>query len=149
MMPYSHFFSAIIVARLLQLEPLVTQVFIIAAVIPDLDYIPGIIYKRNHREYPPHYFILWFLTMVVAMIFSSEILFIFSAGGLFHLLFDLIDWGMKPLQPFHGYESRGLLTIDETIKSQKDFFRAYYSNRTILLLEIMLVALSVLLVFLN
>ncbi|MHA2295407.1 MAG: metal-dependent hydrolase [Candidatus Hodarchaeales archaeon] len=145
MMPYSHFFSAFIIARLLQLEPSTAILFLVGSVVPDLDYIPAIMMHRNHREFIPHWLLFWFSGVVFIIVIGSEILVVFFIGGFFHLVLDLFDWGLKPFQPFHGFETRGFIVVDETFNTQKVFFQAYYQSKPIVLVELLLFLFSVVL----
>ncbi|MHA2295405.1 MAG: metal-dependent hydrolase [Candidatus Hodarchaeales archaeon] len=150
MMPYSHLLSAFIVARLLQLDPDTAILFLIGSIVPDLDFIPAIIMHRNHREFLPHWLLFWFFGLIFVVIIGSEILSVLFIGGLFHLVLDFLDWGLKPLQPFHGFETRGLIPIDETFNTQKVFFQAYYQSKLIVTIESLLLLFSaVLLLFPN
>lgn len=89
---------------------------------------------QNHRLFITHSILLYIILIILS--FSTHvILFWLFLGAFYHLCFDVFDWGI-PLIPFQTetYFTPHLLQVPPQL-DEIYFFKTYFSNKTINLLE--------------
>ncbi len=89
----------------------------------------------NHREFITHSFLFYFGLIILCLMSHIILLWVFL-GALYHLLFDLFDWGL-PIIPFkhNTYFTPHLLKVPSNLE-EVFFFKTYFSNKIISLAEI-------------
>ena len=103
MRPTGHFSTSIIAIGILYycnliLNPIYLFMFLIGNISIDFDIIfTQILKEKNHRRYLTHYLPFWVLISIIAY-FVNLLIFFFSIGICYHLLFDWFDWGL-PIIP--------------------------------------------------
>ncbi|MFX1285980.1 MAG: metal-dependent hydrolase [Promethearchaeota archaeon] len=148
MMPHVHLLLGITSVNILAYwgyDPSNLIWFVVGSIFPDIDYIFNlVIRKRSHRQLPTHFLLLYLLGVFGFGIWGLSPLFWFFLGALYHILVDVIDWEIYLLAPFSN-KSFSILNLDyEKISKQKafvNFFKYYYHNRKIILLEIFTIIL--------
>ena len=92
----------------------------------------------NHREFITHAIVLYIMLSIVCYIIHLDLIWLFL-GAFYHLCFDLFDWGL-PILPFKitTYVTPHLLTIPSNL-DEIYFFKTYFSNKAILISELMLI----------
>lgn len=122
--------------------------FLIGSIFLDGDYIIAkMVFKvENHRNFITHSTIFYFVLIFFTILLHSFLFWLF-AGSLFHLVFDVFDWGL-PLLP-NRFFTPHLLEVPVN-KKEIYFFQAYFENKIILSLELLfLVGFIFSLFFLN
>ena len=113
--------------------------FLLGSLLLDNDYhISKRIFKQaNHRDFITHSILFYLILIPLCFLGHLEIIWLFI-GAFFHLSFDLLDWGL-PLLPFrpNTYITPHLLTVPSQI-DEIYFFKTYFGNKIILLVEIVL-----------
>ncbi|MHA1448630.1 MAG: metal-dependent hydrolase [Candidatus Hodarchaeales archaeon] len=146
-MPYSHYFSALVIISILNTSSDYTTIFLIGAIAPDIDFAVTLFTKGNHRDLLTHSFFLWLILIIVGSITGFFQLTIFSTGALLHLLLDLVDWGLRPFQPFSKVKTTGFLTPKPEYITYKDFIKTYYRSKPVQIIDILLILSSVFFIF--
>ena len=112
------------------------QLYLIIGVIVliDFDFIFSNFAKdHNHRRLFTHSFIPYLILLPLGLIFI-EFLWV-GIAGLFHLLFDMLDWGIYPLTPkFKDEIFAGFLHVPKTEEKLKRcyFIKRYYARKALL-----------------
>lgn len=95
---------------------------------------------HNHRRLPTHSFVPYLIILPFGL-FLIELLWV-GIAGLFHVLLDLIDWGIYPLTPrFRNKIMGGFLFVpqvndgDDPLKKCY-FVNTYFGSKFIIFLEI-------------
>lgn len=156
MRPSAHFYSGLIfwfILFVLNLSNLEYDLifFITPVIILDLDYLGKFIFiEQNHRKYLTHSPTLWFVFLVGTYLIQFKILFWISLGFLFHVIIDIIDWGIFLIPIKNIKQTPHLLKVNKFMKTEKDFSIVYWNNKSILILELTLFLISVfILIFLT
>ena len=141
MRPSGHIHSAVITTFIIfKLNPSVDILsgacFIIGVMLLDADFILALsnLGPDNHREFISHNIFLYIILVPFAFLVNNY-LFWLIFGCLFHLLFDLFDWGL-PLRPT-TFVTPHILQVPEN-KQESYFFKTYFSNRLIQGFEIIM-----------
>ncbi|MHA2247336.1 MAG: metal-dependent hydrolase [Candidatus Hodarchaeales archaeon] len=132
--------------------------FILGSLFPDIDFIFNLLVKKNnHREYPTHFSVLYFLGAFLYLLWAfflgngSFFLFWFLIGALFHIFVDYADFGIYLLAPL-SKKSFSFLNLDHQKMLKKrsiaSFLQCYYQNRKIIALEIIVLLIWIFSLFL-
>ena len=95
---------------------------------------------HNHRRLPTHGFIPYLILLPFGFL-MIEILWV-SIAGMFHVLIDMIDWGIYPLTPkVKDKILGGFLYVPETDENSEPlkkcyFVNTYYGSKIIIALEV-------------
>ena len=127
--------------------------FLGGSVIIDIDVIFSMfIEEKNHRYYITHSFLFWVILIIIFLILRFTLTIFFDyflyliIGIIWHLLLDLIDWGL-PILPSKKVSRiyLGFLKEDANIEKNSSYFlKTYWSNKLILSIELLLFASSLL-----
>lgn len=145
-MPHIHFFIGIIISLSLEFELISAQavpLFIIGSIVPDIDIIPGIILKTNHRTFWSHYLTFYLALTLLSSIFIP-VIFWFFLGGTIHILTDIIDWEIYPLAPLSNFKVSIFNLNYNQISTSKNFLsyiKQYYSESKVVFTEICVIFL--------
>ena len=138
MLPHIHLILGIMIVNFLELNDLSSFFIILGSILPDLDLILGILWKRNHRTFISHYPLIWLSLSLIFVFLSLEIYWLFVAGFI-HLLVDVIDWEVYLLRPVTNFKW-SLFSLDPFVILQGKTFREkillYYQNRKIICTEL-------------
>ena len=109
--------------------------FLLGSLFLDVDYIisKNIFKIDNHRNFITHS-VLFYLFLILLTILTHSYFFWLFAGSLFHLFFDIFDWGL-PLHPYRFFTPH--LIDDPVNKKEKYFFKNYFENKIIYSLELL------------
>ncbi|MFX1507212.1 MAG: metal-dependent hydrolase [Promethearchaeota archaeon] len=156
MMPHVHLLIGLIGANIFVFtgaSPSYSYWFILGSILPDIDFIINMLLKRNsHRQLPTHFPFTYLLGALLLAISGSLILFWFFIGALIHTCLDVVDWEIYFLAPF----SKRPLTVfglnyEEMAREGKifGFFKRYYQEKQIIIIEILVFIVWILTCFLN
>lgn len=145
MRPTAHLHFSLIIVFLLEMYSTnflnIYAVFLVCgSVFIDGDILLKIFFKeRNHRRYVTHSILFWFILGVIFYLSKVYYLYFFTIGVMFHLLLDLVDWGL-PLIPHLPNQklTPHLLKRDDDENRKKAYINIYWKNKIILLIEIIL-----------
>ncbi|MHA1976994.1 MAG: zinc dependent phospholipase C family protein [Candidatus Hodarchaeales archaeon] len=139
-MPHIHLIISLILVNILHLDSYSNLLFIFGCIFPDVDFILGMLQKKNHRTYFPHYPLVWIFFSGLALLVKSNFYWFFL-GGIIHLISDLIDWEVFIFAPFSCY-SVSLLKLDpvEILNGERpvDFIKKYYQKQHIMIIEVLI-----------
>ncbi|MHA1785836.1 MAG: hypothetical protein ACTSX4_08960 [Candidatus Helarchaeota archaeon] len=122
------------------------------SVLIDIDFIFSKHVKdHNHRRLPTHSFIPYLIILPFG-IFMIELLWV-GIAGIFHVLLDILDWGIYPLTPsirnrvLGGFLFTPKRRDDEPPLKKCYFINTYYGSKLIIVMEIIafMAALSLIL----
>lgn len=90
----------------------------------------------NHREFLTHS-VLFYIILIILCLITHFVLFWLFLGALYHLFFDLLDWGL-PLIPFrhNTYFTPHLLEVPTKL-DEVYFFKTYFNNKIIFISELL------------
>lgn len=144
MRPSGHLHSTVIALALLyhfipSFSLLEGALFLAGAVLLDGDFIVSkkFFHMGNHRMFLTHS-MPFFVILILISLFTHFILLWLFLGALYHLSFDIFDWGI-PIVPFQAdtFFTPHILQVPPR-SDEKYFFQAYFGNNIIKLLEIVL-----------
>ena len=156
MRPTTHFHSSMFLLGIIYLSipefPWVLGIiFLASSVLIDLDtFLSSFLKEKNHRFYIFHSLLFWTLLSIIFLILRySTVEFFdyflaFCLGVIWHLLFDLIDWGL-PLLPLPKFQKSYLGILKEKNledKNKRFFLKKYWNNRVIVIIESLFFVLS-------
>ncbi len=156
MRPTTHFHSSMFLLGIIYLSipefPWVLGIiFLVSSVLIDLDtFFSSFLKEKNHRFYIFHSLLFWtFLSIIFLILRYSTVEFFdyflaFCLGGIWHLLFDLLDWGLPllPLQKFRKIYLGILKEQNLEEKSKLFFLKKYWNSKVIIIIESLFLALS-------
>ncbi len=150
-LPHIHLLIGMIIANYLELNDLAIF-FVIGSILPDLDWILGIVWKKNHREFATHYPMLWLVFSLIAVFFRLDIAWLFVAGFI-HLLVDVVDWEVYLLRPFSNFKW-SLFSLNPAIilqqdKTFKEQIVLYYQQKNIIYIELIVFGIFLFSIFLS
>jgi len=126
-------------------------IIISVSILIDFDFIFSKFAKdHNHRRLPTHGFIPYLILLPFGLI-MIEFLWI-GIAGIFHVLVDMIDWGIYPITPRLKDKILGgflfVPEIDENSEPLKKcyFVNTYYESKIIIALEIVYFSASFILI---
>lgn len=123
--------------------------FLFGSLVIDIDYtFRFVLEEENHRTYFSHYLPFWLSLILIFSLFQVRLGIFFTAGAIFHLLFDWFDWGL-PMVP-HTHNSPltpHLLKKPNKIMPESYYFSQYWKNPIIIGLEIALLIFAILTLF--
>jgi len=107
--------------------------FLIGAMLLDGDFFVSKFFFKipNHRNFITHAPLLYVILLPLTYLVNPILVWL-TCGAIFHLLFDVFDWGL-PLKPTTMVTPH-ILQVPP-ITEEKYFFKAYYSNKNILFIE--------------
>lgn len=119
-----------------QVDTLIGVFFLFGVMGLDADFILAkIVFKiQNHRDFITHNIFVYLILLPIAYSFNPY-LFWLILGAIYHLLFDLFDWGL-PLKPT-SIVTPHILIVPES-KEEVYFFKTYFNNIVIRFVEIVL-----------
>ena len=156
MRPTTHFHSSLFLLGIIYLNIpdfswILGTIFLAGSVLIDLDrFLSTFLKEKNHRHYVFHSLLFWiflsaiFLTLRYTTTEFFDYFLIFCLGAIWHLLFDLLDWGL-PVLPLKKFRKiyLGLLKEENLVdKSEYFFLKKYWSNKVIILIELLFFSLS-------
>ena len=113
--------------------------FLSGSLLLDGDFVvTKIIFKmKNHRDFITHSYLIYLILIILSYIFHLIFIWLFL-GALYHLCFDVFDWGL-PILPFNPdlYVTPHLLIVPSQLE-EVYFFKTYFRNKFIYFLEIFL-----------
>jgi len=151
MLPSAHYCSGVIIFSLMSMLGVIPKSFpyltlmIMLSVIIDLDFI----YSPMHRELLTHTLIFWGC-IVGAIITVWPHLWIIAPPIFFHLLLDMVDWGIAIFYPF-SRKKYGLKMVQAHLKKNmkpeggKVYIEAYISNPVMIVFELLIMSVSIIL----
>ena len=114
--------------------------FLSGALLLDGDFFVSkfLFHVANHRNFITHSVVFYLILIFLSFVSHSVFIWLFL-GALYHLCFDIFDWGI-PLVPFKTstFVTPHLLQVPAQL-DEINFFRTYFSNNIIKLVEIALV----------
>lgn len=156
MRPTTHFHSALFLLGIIYLNVpdfswILGLIFLAGSVLIDLDsLLSSFLKEKNHRFYVFHSLLFWILLSVIFLIlrYSTTEFFdyflYFSLGAIWHLVFDLLDWGL-PLLPVQKFRKTyfGILK-EENLEVRPEYFflKKYWSSKVMIFVELLFFALS-------
>ena len=139
-MPHIHLLIGIIFVNTLQIDSFSNMLLILGCVLPDADIFLGILQKKNHRTYFPHYPMVWIFLTSFSFLLKSNFYWFFL-GGFIHLMSDMIDWNVYIFAPFSNY-SVSFLNLDplEILEEPNpvNFIQNYYRKKQIIVIELII-----------
>ncbi|MGQ4913442.1 MAG: metal-dependent hydrolase [Candidatus Asgardarchaeia archaeon] len=146
MNPSAHMAIGIILSSILlwlfQIDTSIVFLIVLGSIMPDFDFIlSSHAPNKNHRMLVTHTPVFWLLMLCLSVFFQN---FFFLAGAaIIHILFDTIDWGVMVTYPFSKKLNSHLLPeppknilSKNMLQSQCWFFKTYFSNKLILMIEV-------------
>jgi hypothetical protein len=156
MRPTTHFHSALFLLGIIYLNVpdfswILGLIFLAGSVLIDLDsFLSAFLKEKNHRFYVFHSLLFWIFISVIFLIlrytttdFFDYFLY-FSLGAIWHLLFDLLDWGL-PLLPLPKFRKiyLGLLKEENLkVKIENFFLKKYWNSKVMIFVELLFFSLS-------
>jgi len=156
MRPTTHFHSSLFLLGIIYLSIpefswVLGIIFLAGSVLIDLDtFLSSVLKEKNHRLYIFHSLLFWIFMSIIFLVlrFSTleffDYFLAFCLGAIWHLLLDLIDWGL-PLLPLHKFRKSylGILKEKNLDDKSKDFFlKKYWNSKIIVIIESLFFALS-------
>ncbi|MHA1202356.1 MAG: metal-dependent hydrolase [Candidatus Heimdallarchaeaceae archaeon] len=156
MRPTTHFHSSLFLLGIIYFNVpnfswILGIVFLAGNVLIDLDsFLSPFLEEKNHRYYVFHSLLFWILLSVIFLIlrYSATEFFdyflYFSLGAIYHLLFDLLDWGL-PLLPLPKFRKIYLgILKEENIEDRSEYFflKKYWNSKVMIFVELLFFALS-------
>ncbi len=156
MRPTTHFHSSLFLLGIIYLSipefPWVLGIiFLASSVLIDLDtFLSTFLKEKNHRSYVFHSLLFWIFLSIIFLILRFSVteffdyFLTFCLGAIWHLLFDLIDWGL-PLLPLPKFRRSYLGILKEKNledKSKHFFLKKYWNSKVIVIIESLFFALS-------
>ncbi|MHA1464188.1 MAG: metal-dependent hydrolase [Candidatus Heimdallarchaeaceae archaeon] len=156
MRPTAHFHSSLFLLGIIYINVpefswLLGIIFLAGSVLIDLDRFLSLFLKeKNHRFYIFHSLLFWIFLAIIFLIlrYTSTEFFdyflYFSLGAIWHLLFDLLDWGL-PLLPLSNFRKiyLGILKGENLEDKPENFFlKKYWYSRVMIFIELLFFALS-------
>jgi hypothetical protein len=156
MRPTTHFHSALFLLGIIYLNVpdfswILGLIFLAGSVLIDLDsFLSAFLKEKNHRFYVFHSLLFWTIISTIFLIlryttteFFDYFLY-FSLGAIWHLIFDLLDWGL-PLLPLPKFRKIYLGILKEEnleVKPENFFLKKYWNSKVILFVELLFFSLS-------
>ncbi len=156
MRPTAHFHSSLFLLGIIYLNipdfPWILGInFLAGSVLIDLDsFLSTFLKEKNHRFYIFHSLLFWvFLSAIFLILRYTTTEFIdyflyFGLGAIYHLLFDLLDWGL-PLLPLPKYRKIYLGMLKEEnleVRTKYFFLKKYWFSRVMIFIELLFFSLS-------
>lgn len=156
MRPTTHFHSALFLLGIIYLNVpdfswILGLIFLAGSVLIDLDsLLSSFLKEKNHRFYVFHSLLFWILLSVIFLIlrYSTTEFFdyflYFSLGAIWHLVFDLLDWGLPllPVQKFRKIYFGILKEENLEVRPEYFFLKKYWSSKVMIFVELLFFALS-------
>lgn len=151
MLPSAHYYSGVIILSLMSMLGVIPKSFpylalmITLSVIVDSDFI----YSPMHRELLTHTLVFWGCIVGVVIAVWPH-LWIIAPPILFHLLLDMVDWGIAIFYPF-SRKKYGLKIVQAYLKEnmkqedRKVYIKAYINNPVMILFELIIMSISIIL----
>lgn len=151
MLPHIHFLIGIILVNYLELNDLSSFLVILGSILPDLDMILGILWKKNHRNFISHYPMVWLFSSLFFAFLGLDVYWLFMAGFI-HLLVDAIDWEVYLLKPFSNLKF-SIFSLDPFVilqgKTFKEQIVLYYQQKKIICTELIVFGMLLFSIFLS
>ncbi len=158
MRPTTHFHSSLFLLGIIYFNIpdfswIFSIIFLAGSVLIDLDSFLSIFLKeKNHRHYIFHSLLFWIFLSAIFLILRYttteffDYFLCFSLGAIYHLLFDLLDWGL-PLLPLPKFRKIYLGILKEEnleVKPEYFFLKKYWNSKVMIIIELLFFSLSVL-----
>lgn len=138
MLPHIHLILGILLVNSLELNDISIFFVILGSVLPDLDLLLGILWKKNHRTFISHYPLVWLFLSLFFAFLRLDIYWLFVAGFI-HLLVDVIDWEVYLLRPISNFKW-SLFSLDPLViihgKTFREQIALYYREKKIICTEL-------------
>lgn len=113
--------------------------FLSGALLLDGDFFVSkfLFHINNHRNFITHSVVFYIILIFLTYVTHSLLIWLFL-GAFYHLCFDIFDWGI-PLVPFktNTFVTPHLLQVPAQL-DEVYFFKTYFGNNTIKIVEIVL-----------
>jgi len=156
MRPTAHFHSSLFLLGIIYLNIpefswVIGIIFLASSVLIDLDsFLSSFLKEKNHRFYIFHSLLFWIFLSAIFLIlrYSTTVFFdyflYFGLGAIWHLLFDLLDWGL-PLLPLPKFRKcyLGIFKKENLeVKTEHFFLKKYWNSRVMIFIELLFFSLS-------
>ncbi|MHA1550779.1 MAG: metal-dependent hydrolase [Candidatus Heimdallarchaeaceae archaeon] len=156
MRPTTHFHSSLFLLGIIYLNIpefswVLGIIFLAGSVLIDLDRVLSAFLKeKNHRHYVFHSLLFWISLSALFLILRYttteffDYFLVFCLGAIWHLLFDLLDWGLPvlPLQKFRKIYLGLLKEKNLEVKPEYFFLEKYWSSKVMIFVELLFFSLS-------